>query len=406
MKKSRSTIHVLFSWLIIALFTFSPELVLSQRMNHGGGASRGGGMSAPSRGGNMSAPSRSNMPQNRPSTSAPRGGMTSPSGMSGNSQARTQNPPNRNSINGGAQPATDRRPSTGPANQNRSITDTRQSRDNQNMERPGSITGNQGRPGSTTRNQTINNDRSGVRGNGSINGGGNVGNRPGGNRPGGNNINISKNNNININAQRNTVVRVNVMSPVMMRPPVIWGGFMVWSANPFFWFAFRPFYWGPMWYPWGYPMATIPPAAQVVNVTNVTNEKNITNVTNVTNVVNEFFYDDGVFYEKDDSGFVVVPGPVGAEVSAIPDNYEKVTLDDGTINYFWGGTYYEKSAKGYTVVPPTAGALVANLPDGGEEVKMGDVILLRYGDTYYQPVQVNGQNRYEVVFIEEEEEKG
>lgn len=193
---------------------------------------------------------------------------------------------------------------------------------------------------------------------------------------------------------------------MMMRPPMMWGGWMMWSAHPFFWFAFRPMVWGPWWHPWGYPVAVLPPTAQVVNVTNVTNvtnETNITNVTNVTNVVNEFFYDNGVFYQKDDEGFVVVPGPVGVEVSSIPDNYERVTLDDGTVNYFWGGTFYEKSGDGYIVVPPTAGALVTNLPDGGEEVKMGDVILLAYGETHYMPVQVNGRNMYEVVYIEAEE---
>jgi hypothetical protein len=193
---------------------------------------------------------------------------------------------------------------------------------------------------------------------------------------------------------------------MMMRPPFMWGGMRVFAFHPFFFFAFRPFFWGPMWHPWGFWMPMPPPQAQVVNVTNVTNETNITNVTNVTNVVNEFQYADGVFYQKDDDGWVVVPAPIGAEVSSIPDNYEIVKLEDNEINYYWGGAFYEKTANGYVVVPPTAGALVENLSEGGEEVKVGERTLVRYGETYYQPVQVNGKNMYEIVVLEYEDEEG
>jgi hypothetical protein len=158
-----------------------------------------------------------------------------------------------------------------------------------------------------------------------------------------------------------------------------------------------------MWYPWGYTVPMPPPQAQVVNVTNVINE---TNVTNVTNVVNEFQYADGVFYQKDDEGWVVVPAPIGVEVSSIPDNYEIVDVGENQVHYYWGGAFFEKTGKGYVVVPPTAGAVVQNLSEGGEEVKIGERTLVRYGETYYQPVQVNGKNMYEIVVIEYEEEEG
>ncbi len=69
-------------------------------------------------------------------------------------------------------------------------------------------------------------------------------------------------------------------------------------------------------------------------------------------------------------------------------------------NVNYGGTYYEKSDKGYTEVPPTAGTIVENLPEGGEEVKMGDITYVKVGDTYYQPFQDNGKNKYEVVDVE------
>jgi len=40
------------------------------------------------------------------------------------------------------------------------------------------------------------------------------------------------------------------------------------------------------------------------------------------------------------------------------------------------------------------------MPAGGKEVKMGDVTYVQVGDTYYQPIQQNGQNVYEVVDVE------
>jgi hypothetical protein len=51
-------------------------------------------------------------------------------------------------------------------------------------------------------------------------------------------------------------------------------------------------------------------------------------------------------------------------------------------------------------VPPTAGTVVENLPEGGEEVKIGDVTYVKLGDTYYQPVKLDGKDMYEVVNIE------
>jgi hypothetical protein len=40
------------------------------------------------------------------------------------------------------------------------------------------------------------------------------------------------------------------------------------------------------------------------------------------------------------------------------------------------------------------------LPEGGEEVKLGDVTYVKVGETYYQPIQKNGKNMYEVVDVE------
>ncbi|POY38250.1 hypothetical protein C3L50_13385 [Flavobacterium alvei] len=113
-----------------------------------------------------------------------------------------------------------------------------------------------------------------------------------------------------------------------------------------------------------------------------------------------YHYDNGVYYTQGNGGYTVVAAPVGATVTTLPSNAQTVVVNETTNNYYYGGTYYEKSDKGYTVVPPTAGTIVENLPEGGEEVKMGDITYVKVGDTYYQPFQDNGKNKYEVVDVE------
>ncbi len=54
------------------------------------------------------------------------------------------------------------------------------------------------------------------------------------------------------------------------------------------------------------------------------------------------------------------------------------------------------------MVVPTAGTIVESLPEGGEEVTIGDVKYIKFGETYYQPVQVDGKDKYEVALVEED----
>jgi hypothetical protein len=98
-----------------------------------------------------------------------------------------------------------------------------------------------------------------------------------------------------------------------------------------------------------------------------------------------------------------VAAPVGATVQTIPTNSQTVVVNETTNNYYYGGTYYEKDEKGYTVVAPTAGCVVESLPEGGEEVKIGDVTYVKVGETYYQPIEKNGKDMYEVVDVVEGE---
>lgn len=196
------------------------------------------------------------------------------------------------------------------------------------------------------------------------------------------NINVNKNRNVNIN-NRNTVVRRNTR--VYVRPPYVWGGRRYYCYHPFYYHPYRPYYWGPAWHPWGFFVATLTVTAIVITIEN-----------------QKYHYEKGVYYVESSGGYTVVQAPVGATIKTLPEGSQTVVVNQTTNNYYYGGTYYTKSDKGYTVVPPTAGTVVENLPEGGEEVKVGDVTYVKYGETYYQPIQQEGKNMYEVVNVEED----
>jgi Family of unknown function (DUF6515) len=213
------------------------------------------------------------------------------------------------------------------------------------------------------------------------------------NRPSGNknvNINNSRQNNVNINVNRNvhvqnnrnTVVRRNAYHPYA-RPPYRYGGNRYYSYHPYYYHPYRPFAWGPAWHPWGFFAATLATTAIIVAVES-----------------QQYHYDAGVFYASTNGGYTAVPAPVGAVVTTMPANTQTVVVNETTNNYYYGGTYYEKSDKGYTVVAPTAGTIVESLPEGGEEVTIGDQKYVKFGETYYQPIQQDGKSVYEVATVE------
>lgn len=198
------------------------------------------------------------------------------------------------------------------------------------------------------------------------------------------NINVDNSKDINVRNNRNTVVRHN--SRPYGRPPYVYGGYRYNCYHPYHYHPYRPFYWGPVWHPWGFFITTLAATAIIVSVEN-----------------QQYHYDQGVYYTQSNGGYTVVQAPVGATITTLPSNSTTVVVNETTNNYYYGGTYYEKSDGGYTVVPPTAGTIVENLPEGGEEVKIGDVTYVKYGETYYQPFEQDGKNMYEVVLVEEGE---
>lgn len=253
------------------------------------------------------------------------------------------------------------------------------------------------------------------------------------------NINIDNSKDIKINNSRNTAVRRNTYRPYT-RPPVVYGGYRYRCYHPYYYHPYRPFVWGPVWHPWGFFIATLtataiivsfadadlPPIFEVDNIfagvdqgmmpqnNQMLSGPNIGFVDPPAPVSTrafvpvladgEYYYDQGVFYLKEKGGYTVVAAPVGALIKTLPSGYETVVVDEtsGVKNYYWGGTFYEKVSNGYKVVPPTSGTVVEHISDGGEEVKLGDITYVKLGETYYQPVQLNGKNAYEVVDVEED----
>jgi hypothetical protein len=262
------------------------------------------------------------------------------------------------------------------------------------------------------------------------------GNRTGNSNNVGNKTNIGSgnNNNVNINIDNSKDIRVNnsrntaVVRPPAYRPyprpPYRYGGHVYFCYHPYYYHPYTPFIWGPMWHPWGFFVATLATTAIIVSIVDndlpdypvaydmnnpsifsgpyssmmVNNEGKLVE----TPVGQDYYYDEGVFYLKVDGGYTVVAGPIGAVVPKLPKGYETAKLDDGSTNYYFAGTFYVKVDKGYKVVAPTAGTVVEHLPDGGEEVELGDIKYVKIGEIYFQPIQQDGKNVYEIASVEED----
>ncbi len=219
----------------------------------------------------------------------------------------------------------------------------------------------------------------------------NSGNKTNNINSGNRNINIDNSKNVNVNVNKNVRVNNNVRHNnyrPYTRPPYAYGGRRYYCHYSYAYHPYRPFYWGPAYHPWGFFIAALATTAIIISIEN-----------------QKYHYDQGVYYVASNGGYTVVQAPVGATITTLPPSSQTVIVNETTNNYYYGGTYYEKSDKGYTVVPPTAGAIVENLPEGAKEETIGDQKYMKLGDVYYQPIQKDGKNMYEVVQIEEDEKK-
>jgi hypothetical protein len=190
------------------------------------------------------------------------------------------------------------------------------------------------------------------------------------------NQNVTVNRSRDVHVHHNTVVRP--APRAYARPPYAYGGRRYYAHHAYAYHRYTPFYWGRGFYPFGAFVATLGAAAVAVTVANTA-----------------YHYYSGVWYLPASGGYTVVTAPVGGVITTLPP--EAVVVSGST--YYYGGAYYDKSAEGYKVVAPQAGTVVEKLPPGGEEVTIGEHKYVKFGDTYYQPIERDGKQMYEVVEV-------
>ena len=67
-----------------------------------------------------------------------------------------------------------------------------------------------------------------------------------------------------------------------------------------------------------------------------------------------YWYDNGLWYVQDDSGFSPAQPPLGTVISKLPPMYTIGFLDDGTPYYVANGVHYAAVENGYEVVDAPA----------------------------------------------------
>jgi hypothetical protein len=167
--------------------------------------------------------------------------------------------------------------------------------------------------------------------------------------------------------------------PSYYRPPVIYGGKRFYTYNDYYPHPFVSFSYGPRWHPVGFFLRALVGTAILIDLNN-----------------RSYRYSDGVFYEPYNNGYRVVPPPPGAYVPSIPQGYQQVSVG-GQNYYYFGGAFFIFDGNNYQVVEAPAGAVVYNLPRGATQEMIDNFLYVQYNGTYYQPIQINGQDAYEVV---------
>ena len=102
-----------------------------------------------------------------------------------------------------------------------------------------------------------------------------------------------------------------------------------------------------------------------------------------------YFYDQGVYYQQNPAGYVVVKPPLGAVVAQVPPGAEALPVN-GTIYYYAAGTFYVQQPQGFVVVPPPLGITVTELPPGATPVTLNGVVYYQADGVYFQPMMQNG----------------
>ena len=103
-----------------------------------------------------------------------------------------------------------------------------------------------------------------------------------------------------------------------------------------------------------------------------------------------YFYYEGLFYDDEALGYVIITPPVGAEIPESPPGAETVVVDN-TVYYYAAGAFYVQQPDGsYIVVAPPMGVTVSLLPPDAALVVINGTTYYQADGTYYLPVMQNG----------------
>lgn len=108
------------------------------------------------------------------------------------------------------------------------------------------------------------------------------------------------------------------------------------------------------------------------------------------------YYNDGMFYQQQNGGYITIAPPIGYSVVSLPPN-GTTTECNGTFYYYFNGTFYQKNMDRYIVVAPPIGCIVNNLPSDSQEISENGITYYYYNGTYYQPVLENNMPAYQVI---------
>jgi len=153
------------------------------------------------------------------------------------------------------------------------------------------------------------------------------------------------------------------------------------GMHPYAYHPYHPYMWGPYWHPFGYFAAALTADAIFFNLAG-----------------QQYYYDNGVYYEPTNGGYTSVTPPIGAVVGYLPAGYLTIPMGDATY-FYYAGVFYVSQGGSFRVVPAPEGAIVTEIPEGATDQNINGQDYLLYNNTYYQPISQNGQDAYEVVTV-------
>jgi hypothetical protein len=116
------------------------------------------------------------------------------------------------------------------------------------------------------------------------------------------------------------------------------------------------------WHPIGFTVTVLAATAIVVAVASSSGDDEQTT---------EYYYDRGTWMKKDGNVYEVIPAPVGAVISELPEGAEPTQASSETYYYYAGDFYKDHDNGKYIVVAAPFGAEVSALPEGYEERNVG-----------------------------------